>query len=123
VVVWRITSPLKNPSATHTQTHRMGLQEMPVTRLAGMFVNVKDGYQMATERNEDEAHYYGTLAWFVYWILELGPLRVYRDVNEILNTELMSRIEEGSWNDKQLLKFIQEIEAYSREESTTNILY
>jgi hypothetical protein len=71
---------------------------------------------MNDERNEDEAHYYGTLAWFVYWILELGPKRVYRDVNEILNTELMDRVEEGSWKDVQLLGFIEEIEAYTREE-------
>ena len=67
------------------------------------------------ERNEDEAHYHGTLTWFVYWILELGPKRVYSDVNEILNTELKDRVAEGSWSNVQLLRFIQEIEAYSRE--------
>ena len=71
---------------------------------------------MDYDRNEEEAHYYGTLTWFVYWILELGPERVYRDVNEILNTELMDRIEEGSWGNVQLLKFLEEIEAYDRNE-------
>jgi hypothetical protein len=71
---------------------------------------------MNDDRNDSEAHYHGTLAWFVYWILELGPERVYRDVNEILNTELMDRIEEGSWGHVQLLKFLEEIEAYDRNE-------
>jgi hypothetical protein len=70
---------------------------------------------MMGERDEDEAHYYGTLTWFVYWILELGPRKVYNNVNEILNTELMDRVEEGSWSNVQLLKFIEEIEAYERE--------
>ena len=71
---------------------------------------------MNDERNDSEAHYHGTLAWFVYWILELGPKRVYSDVNEILNTELMDRVDEGSWSSGQLLRFIQEIEAYTRNE-------
>ena len=67
--------------------------------------------------NESEMHYEDCVTWFVYWILELGPKRVYSDVNEILNTELIERVNEGTWSGKQLLDFIEQVESYTREEA------
>ena len=61
-----------------------------------------DDYDMS------EASYYGTLAGFIYWLLELGPKRIYKDANEMLDTEISMRLDEGTMTIEDVIKYVNE---------------
>lgn len=59
---------------------------------------------------QQESHYYNTIDWLVFYLLELGPRKVYTDANEALDREVADRVNEGTWGIKELERYVYEAE-------------
>ena len=65
--------------------------------------------------DEQLQHLEEVVAWFVYYLIELGPQWMYPHFDEVLNRELLDRIDEGTMTNEELQAFILASERpYSR---------
>lgn len=60
--------------------------------------------------NDNEQHYEHVIDWLVFYLLELGPRKVYTDANAALDREVADRVNEGSWGLRELERYVYEAE-------------